>query len=201
MNILVKLKGLQKSKQGFSKKIFLLYFLFLFGFIIGIVCVGFSADKQELAIYEILDNSFESYKSSGFLDGFFNSFLSILFYIIASYMLGLFAYGTPIIYALPIFLGVQKGIIISFLFIQNGLIGVLKTIFLFVPQNAFIVSGLFFTFLFSIDMSIQTFFTVRGISRFDVEYLDYFKYNKYFLIFLAGALVLSAIDSFMVKLI
>ena len=184
-----------------EKDCFVLFFCFAAGLIISIAVVGTSANNQENPLFKLLYNSIEKSLSISITARFINSLITNCLWLITSYFLGVSAFGYPLIFILPFIIGIQKGSFISILLINRGVGFFAKSFLFFVFQNCFLILLLIFSFFYSLKMSVQTFYMIRGISRFDVEYIDFKKYSKYFLLFFILLIFISLADSFLINLL
>jgi len=192
-----------KSKTGkvskTKKECFVLFFCFLLGLAISIAVVGTSANSQDVSLFKILSDSIEKTLLLNVTSLFFNSILVNSLWLIISYFLGTSAFGYPFIFCMPLIIGVQKGSFISAILINKGISFFTKAFIFFVLQNSFIILVLIISFLYSLRMSAQTFYMVRGVSRLDIEYIDFKKYNRIFILIFVLLIFLSLSDAFLVN--
>ena len=190
------------SKVGKTEKgYFILFFCFLIGFIVSIAVVGTSANNQDNPLIKLLYNLSEKAFSSSVTISFINSLSANCFWLITSYFFGASAFGYPFIFIMPFIIGIQKGSFLSIILINSGASFFAKFFLLYFFQNSFLILILMMAFFYSLKMSVQTFYMIRGISRFDVEYIDFKKYTKLFILYLTIVIFLSLADSFLINLL
>ncbi len=186
-------------KNGFfSKDRFLisLFAIYALGIFIGTVAAASAVTEQNSALYSILNlyfsSRFNSSIASCFLEGATSSLIMMLF----NFLLGLCALGLPFIYIIPAIDGIGKGLTVSFLCVNYGFIGILKSVILIIPQNALISFFLILSARQSVDMSRQLYSMLNTKNQCD-KTISFKKFIQTQLIFLAVMLICCIIDAFL----
>lgn len=192
-----KIGRMNKTKKSY----FVLFFFFIIGFAISIVAIGTSANNQDSPFFKAISNSIDKIFALKVAQLFVNALVSNSVWLIISYFLGVSAFGYPFIFIIPFIIGLQKGTFLTILLINSGIGFFIKSFLCLIFQNSLLILILIYAVYYSLKMSAQTFNMVRGISRFDTEYIDFKKYSKIFIILFFVLFFLSLTDAFLFSLL
>lgn len=181
-------------KNGFflnDRFFIVLFVLFSVGLLIGSAAAGAGATDETSVLTRIFTTYFREKAAQNFLTLLLSTFFSNLLTLAIAYALGVCAVGAPLLYLLPVWDGIGRGLIFGFLYLKLGFFGFLKTLLLVAPQNVLLGGTLLLAVRLSHDMALQTFGEVRGVSG-STAYCPYRKYNQRYL-FLTFSLMFGAI--------
>ena len=166
------------------------------GILIGAVAVGMFYNSEKSIINDICLGYFEKRASQSIFSCFLATFSSALTVIILTYLFGLCAMGVPMLYSILAFDSIGKGLILGFVYIEYGFLGILKSLVFLLPQNVMLCLLIFYAVSFSVKMSKQIYNMLSDYNGSDYQ-INKKLYNKRYLLFVLGILVLSVVDALM----
>lgn len=167
------------------------------GILIGAVAAGTFSVNSNNTINNICRDYFIKRETESIFSCFIGGFSSSLIIILLSYLLGLCAVGTPFLYMTLVFDSIGKGLILGFLYLQYGFLGILKSAVFLLPQSLFLCLLIMFAVKFSVKMSKQVFCMLYD-SKITVDYhLSFKKYNQKYALFVFCLALISAFDALM----
>lgn len=184
-------------KNGFFNKdrfLISLFFLFGIGLLIGSVSAGSYSNEPDSVLNRIWNSYMENRATQSVFLSFLSTFSSCFIMLFYSYILGVCALGIPFLYIIPVFDGIGKGIILGFIYTNQGLIGFLKSLLFVLPQNILLCLILIFSINHSYRMSRQMYFNIRAI-QFDEPFISFKKYNQKYIFFLICSIICAFFDA------
>ncbi|MEE1279765.1 MAG: stage II sporulation protein M [Oscillospiraceae bacterium] len=184
-------------QNGFFNKDRFLISLFVvlgIGLMIGSIAAGTSSADDSSVLNRIWSAYIYNRSEQSVAACFFATFSSCFFMLLAAYVLGVCAVGIPFLYLIPAIDGIGKGIIIGFVYAKYGFIGLIKSLFLIVPQNVIFCFVIILALIQSVKMSRQMFCSVSGLQS-NEPFISFKKYNQKFLFLIIGASLCSIIDA------
>ena len=132
------------------------------GIIIGVTCTNRFCQSDNNIFSSILESYLISCCKLSFLKNFCNTFLVLFAIIFTVFILGFCAVGVPIIWLTPLIYGAICGSIISCIFCENGISGLLFVILINIPCYAITAATLLKCCCESSKLSIDLFSLVAG---------------------------------------
>ncbi len=159
-SIVIKANRIKPIK--FDCKIAIFFTLLVCGVIIGITCANKFCQSDNNIVTPILESYISSCSKLSFFKNFCNAFLIAFFVIFAVFILGFCAVGVPIIWLIPFLFGIFCGGVVTCLFCQNGISGLLFSILINIPCYAITAATLIKCCCESSKLSIDLFGVILG---------------------------------------
>ena len=167
------------------------------GILVGAVAVGTFSSTDDSIINTICSTYFEKREMQSIFACFIGTFSSSLVTLALVYLLGLCAIGTPFLYFTLVFDSIGKGIVFGYLYLQYGFIGILKSVFFLLPQNALMCLIVISAVKFSVKMSKQIYFLTAYSSTKTDYNLSFKKYNQKYLFYVLCLGLICVFDALM----
>ena len=183
------------NKDRFLISIFLLLGI---GLLIGSVAAGSSAADEKSILYQINAHYTQSKSQHSLLQLFGERFISAFTYMLICYVSGLCAIGTPILFLVPIIYGIGEGIILGFIYANNGFNGVLNGVIFHSLQETCLLLLLIVALKKSKKMSRQT-LNALSPNYSDNNAITFKKYNQFYIVIIIITAIICILDALMFK--
>lgn len=130
-----------------------LFNLFTFGFIFGALLLFFNKQDSLNQLSLLMQKFIKNRTNQGILTTFFSSFFSFFISILILFLTGLFPFGQPVAFFMPIFYGLGLGLSTTYLFSYNQLKGFFLNILIILPCEIIYTFILLLSAKFSIRSS------------------------------------------------
>ncbi len=194
MKRIIRTSALQNGFFNKDRFLISLFIVFGIGLMIGSVAAGTSSADENSVLNRIWSSYIYNRSEQSIAACFFSSFFSCFFMLLAEYILGVCAVGVPFLYVIPAIYGIGKGIIIGFIYAKYGFIGLIKSLFLIVPQNVIFCFIIILALNQSVKMSRQMFCVVSGLQSTE-PFISFKKFNQKYIFLIVGASLCSIIDA------
>ena len=176
-----------------------LFSLFLCGIILGVFIIKNCNNEVKEAFNTLLRNFFSAKSGCGFISCFSGTLVFFVIFIAFSFLFGMCAVGTPLVWAVPIFFGVICSSYVSLMLINYGLKGLFYCILVDMLPYAITTATLVKCCCESTKLSVNLFSCIAGGNAFKGKNL-FKEYSVNYLILCVPVLIGAIISAFCFKI-
>lgn len=179
-----------------NKLVFIFLLIIFSGIALGSVLIHFVGETAKSEIFELLNDYLSEGKSLSIIKLFSRSLVNDYLYLFILFVSGGCAFGLPVIFLLPFFKGMSTGVIISYLYLTQGLNGFVHfVIVMALPLSLMLICIVFACkegFYMAINISSYIFWDGK---RQGENTYSFFTYMKRYVILSFSVIVISFIDA------
>ena len=196
-SIIIKKNSINSKRLSISENriLFIFITIVISGVIIGSLSFNFISTSTKEEVFKIISNFLQESEKLSIIKLFSRSLVNDYIYLFILFVSGVCALGLPIIFALPLLKGISTGVLISYIYTQQGLNGfVYYLIILSVPATLMLMCIIFAcreAYYMSLGISMGVFTENK---RTYEKSSNFFIYLKRFLIFSFAVIAISFID-------
>lgn len=162
--VVLKPKKLKGSKLDCEAII--LFTLFLCGIIIGVFVIKNCNDDIKNAFCTLLRNYISAKSDCGFLSCFSGTLVFLVIFVVAVFLLGMCAVGTPLVWCVPVIFGLICSGYVSLMLISYGIKGILYFVLVDLLPYAITTAVLVRCCCESTGLSVNLFTCIAGDNSF-----------------------------------
>ena len=196
-SIIIKKNSINSKRLFISENriLFIFIIIVILGVIIGSLSFNFISTSTKEEVFKTISNFLQESEKLSIIKLFSRSLVNDYIYLFILFVSGVCALGLPIIFVLPLLKGISTGVLISYIYTQQGLNGfVYYLIILSVPATLMLMCIIFAcreAYYMSLGISMGVFTENR---RTYEKSSNFFIYLKRFLIFSFAVIAISFID-------
>ncbi len=184
---------------NFDCETIILFTLFLCGVVLGIFIIKNCDDEIESALSTLVCNYISAKSDCGFISCFSGILIFLVLFIIISFLFGMCAVGTPLVWCVPIIFGLVCSGYVSLMLINYGLKGLFYCVLVDLLPYAITTATLVKCCCESTKLSVNLFTCIAGDSAFRGKNLLK-EYALNYLILCIPVIIGALISSFCFKI-
>lgn len=162
--------------------------LYCAGLIVGVIIFSHSNELFQKAIDDLFNASFISVKQS-----FINNFCIYFSIFTLTVLLGLCLIGYPVLNLIPLILGTEIAIKLSYYYVNYNLKGIGYSLLMIIPESSLFITVLIFTIINSEDLSKQIYnLTKKSDTTIEINLKSYLKSYLLYAVIVALISIITA---------
>lgn len=162
--------------------------LYCAGLIVGVIIFSHSNDLFQKAINSLFSENFISVKQS-----FINNFCLYFSVFTLTVLLGLCLIGYPVLNLIPLILGTEIAIKLSYYYVNYNLKGIGYSLLMIIPESSLFITVLIFTIIKSEDLSKQIYnLTKNSDTTIEINLKSYLKSYLLYAVIVALISIITA---------